>query len=165
MVATQICTALIVIAVTSSNGEEFLVVDNFNYGGEIYGTRDDMVDYVTLAEDPISNLSSSFTICSSIQMRFLVTSQPFFILWSENLDVCLLNLIIYFQRRTDPFSEHFFANAGFESGLSKLNFGDVHVPIIPHSWYHACLGVNTLQGSFRVVVNGLNIYDKTVEPL
>ena len=54
---------------------------------------------------------------------------------------------------------------GFESGPSKLNFGSARVPIRPHSWYHACYGVDALRGSFRVVMNGITLYDEFVEPL
>ena len=83
---------VVTVTVTTSHGEDFLVVDNFEYGVEKFGTRDDMVVYVTLAEDPVSNLSTSFTICSSIKVGFLVTAQPFFILWSEDKESVLLNL-------------------------------------------------------------------------
>ena len=159
----QTMTALLMVV--NVNARDILVLDNFEYGGAIYGTRSDMADYVTLAKDPNLKLPSSFTICSSIKIKFLLTAQPFFILWSENLDSVVLNFVVRFQRNTEQFSEQFFATVGFESGLGTLNFMDVNVPIHPNSWYHACTGVDTLKGSFRIVVNGITIFDDTVEPI
>ena len=30
-----------------------------------------------------------------------------------------------------------------------------HIPIVPHSWYHICMGLDTVSGLLRIVVNGV----------
>ena len=41
------------------------------------------------------------------------------------------------------------------SGQESLT--DVVIPVIPHSWYHACMGLDTVAGHVRVVVNGIEV--------
>ena len=38
-------------------------------------------------------------------------------------------------------------------------FIDIPVPMIPHSWYHVCLGLDTVSGHLRIVSNGVKIVD------
>ena len=42
---------------------------------------------------------------------------------------------------------------------NKLTFQleDTGVPIVPHSWYHVCLGLDTESGHLRIVVNGVMV--------
>ena len=35
--------------------------------------------------------------------------------------------------------------------------------VVPHSWYHACLGLDTITARLRVVINGLSLYDGSHE--
>ena len=37
------------------------------------------------------------------------------------------------------------------------DFNDPPVPVIPHSWYHFCLGLDTVSGLLRFVVNGIEV--------
>ena len=100
-------TIIALLMVVNVNARDILVLDNFEHGGAIYGTRSDMADYVTLANDPNLKLPSSFTICSSIKIRFLLTAKPFFVIWSENLDSVVLNFVVRFQRNTNSFLNNF----------------------------------------------------------
>ena len=34
------------------------------------------------------------------------------------------------------------------------------MPILPHSWYHTCLGLDTEKGLMRIVVNGYLVVDR-----
>ena len=38
-------------------------------------------------------------------------------------------------------------------------FEDTGVPIVPHSWYHVCLGLDTVSGFLRIVVNGVKVFN------
>ena len=42
---------------------------------------------------------------------------------------------------------------------NKLTFQleDTGVPIVPHSWYHVCMGIDTVSGLLRVVANGIEV--------
>ena len=42
-------------------------------------------------------------------------------------------------------------------------FEDTGVPIVPHSWYHVCLGLDTESGLLRIVVNGIKVVDEEKE--
>ena len=33
-------------------------------------------------------------------------------------------------------------------------FRDTNIPIVPDSWYHVCMGLDTVSGHVRIVVNG-----------
>ena len=48
---------------------------------------------------------------------------------------------------------------------NKLTFQleDTGVPIVPHSWYHVCLGLDTESGLLRIVVNGVKVVDEEKE--
>ena len=43
------------------------------------------------------------------------------------------------------------------------DFWDTGVPIVPHSWYHVCLGLDTESGLLRIVVNGIKLVDEEKE--
>ena len=40
---------------------------------------------------------------------------------------------------------------------------DTIIPIIPHSWYHICMGLDTVSGLLRIVVNGKEVVNKEKE--
>ena len=60
------------------------VLDNFKYGGMVFGSEDLIQDYATLATDPTGDLPKAFTICSSVHVKFVTTAQYFFQLYQEN---------------------------------------------------------------------------------
>ena len=41
-----------------------------------------------------------------------------------------------------------------------LGFPDSGIPIVPHSWYHVCLGLDTVSGMLRIVVNGVEVVNE-----
>ena len=41
-----------------------------------------------------------------------------------------------------------------------LGFPDTGIPIVPHSWYHVCLGLDTVSGMLRIVVNGIKVVNE-----
>ena len=44
-----------------------------------------------------------------------------------------------------------------------IGFSDTGIPIVPHSWYHVCLGLDTVSGLLRIVVNGVKVVDEEKE--
>ena len=49
-----------------------------------------------------------------------------------------------------------YQNPGTNENLA-VDFYDTGIPIIPHSWYHICLGLDTESGLLRIVVNGVEV--------
>ena len=45
----------------------------------------------------------------------------------------------------------------------SMMFFDTGIPIVPHSWYHICLGLDTVSGLLRIVVNGIKVVDEEKE--
>ena len=39
-------------------------------------------------------------------------------------------------------------------------FTDTIIPIVPHSWYHVCMGLDTVSGLLRIVVNGIVVVNE-----
>ena len=44
-----------------------------------------------------------------------------------------------------------------------LSFPETGIPLVPHSWYHVCLGLDTVSGLLRIVVNGVKVVDEEKE--
>ena len=57
---------------------------NYKTGEIIYGDESLIKDYVTLSQDPISNLPARFTICSSLYLGRISTTPNAFQLYNEN---------------------------------------------------------------------------------
>ena len=55
-----------------------------------------------------------------------------------------------------------YQNPGTNENLA-VDFYDTGIPIIPHSWYHVCLGLDTESGLLRIVVNGVKVVDEEKE--
>ena len=55
-----------------------------------------------------------------------------------------------------------YQNPGTNENLA-VDFYDTGVPIVPHSWYHVCLGLDTESGLLRIVVNGVKVVDEEKE--
>ena len=47
--------------------------------------------------------------------------------------------------------------------ILPVDFPDTGIPIVPHSWYHVCLGLDTESGLLRIVVNGVKVVDEAKE--
>ena len=57
--------------------------------------------------------------------------------------------------REDPASgkveREYFSNSG------------ILLPIVPHSWFHICMGLDTVSGLLRIVVNGIEVVNEEKE--
>ena len=131
---------------------------NFNDGKLLFGIESTIVDYVTLANDPKENLPNDFTICTSLYIKYMTTKNNIFELYKED-GSHWFQMDIEHLRDIDSFSERI--SMFYESTLNK--FWDKTVTIIPHSWYHVCLGLDTDSGHLRLVVNGNVLVDEVKE--
>ena len=103
----------------------------------VFGPEDLIVDYLTLADDPNGNLQESYTVCSS--------GTPWY-----SLDI--FSIKIY-----DDMSENLVLNYDNPtSGKFETEYlTSSQIPIVPNSWYHICMGLDTVSGLLRIVVNGV----------
>ena len=68
---------------------------NYKPIGVIYGEQESSIkDYVTLSQDPISNLPASFTICSSLYLGRINGPLNIFQMYNEN-GMHFFNIAIY----------------------------------------------------------------------
>ena len=137
------------------------VVTNFNDGSLVYGEESTMTDYVTLANDPKANLPESFTVCSSLFIKFMLTKNNFIEILKEDgthwfqMD---LEHLRDFSTLTERITLIYHNPISGKEEVMK--FWDNVVPISPHAWYHICLGLDTVSGLLRIVINGFEIVNE-----
>ena len=142
----------------------FPYFSNFKFDKKlIYGGDGLDYDYVTLANDVKKNLPDTFTVCLSIHSKFRPGLNDFAI-----LDMYKQDGSHWFhlnpgdiKRRTSETVEIF-----YENPLTKkrgTDFFSGYFPIVPHSWYHFCVGLDTLSGLLRIVVNGVEVVNEEKE--
>ena len=47
--------------------------------------------------------------------------------------------------------------------ITPMVFWHTGIPIVPHFWYHVCMGLDTESGLLRIVVNGVKVVDEEKE--
>ena len=99
-----LCTLFFPSIAGASKPEELVVFDNFDSGGMDYGSEDKMVDYSLLAIDKKMDLPSSFTICSSVHVNFMISNIYFYQLYKDD-GTPWFNLNIRSQRDLNRFQE------------------------------------------------------------
>ena len=121
--------------------KEIPYFSNFNKGNLIFGEESKIPDFVTLAEDPISNLPNDFTICSSLYIEFMTTKNNFIEIMKED-GSHWFQMDLEHLRDYDSFSERISMFYGNEMP-EKLQFWDSVLPIRPHS----CTSFSDCRGS------------------
>ena len=101
-------------------------LSNFKAGNIVYGQESLMTDYVTVANDPISNLPDQFTVCSSLFINFKTTK---------------INVVqIYKQDGTHWFQLSFFTFGGLTNTESEtlVLYHDTgkYLQLFPCSYIH-----------------------------
>ena len=61
--------------------------------------------------------------------------------------------IIYTDANSNERDAEFF-------GIGALVSNGTGIPIVPHSWYHVCMGLDTVSGLLRIVVNGVEVVNE-----
>ena len=143
----------------ATTAEALKYFSNFQFDQRtIYGEEHLIKDYVTLANDPKANLPDSFTICSSIFIKFRPGLKDVGIFEMFKEDGTHWFLLNYYVKTLEFFYEN---PATGKSEMEK--FSGTIIPIVPHSWYHACMGLDTVSGLLRIVVNGIEVINEEKE--
>ena len=155
------CFALFLLSRGSASKKEDLrILDNFDFGDQDFGSEDKMVDYALLALDRKMDLPSSFTICSSTHLNFIITSIFFYQLYQDDgkpwfaLELRALRDLNRFQEEVQII---------YYTEMSKIEPTLDPVPIRPNLWYHSCTALNTVTGHVFIMVNGHIIIDQVIE--
>ena len=132
----------------------------------VWGKEEVVTDYVSLAEDPKSNLPKDFTICSSVFVHVVtLTDIIVFELLKEDGSPWFLLSLDVLSRDYENLSETmkmYFENPETSNVENKRYTGTI-IPIVPNSWYHICMGLDTVSGLLRIVVNGKEVVNKEKE--
>ena len=139
-------------------GMDLKYLSSFKFGDQQIAASEHLIkDYATLANDPKEQLPNSFTICSSMLVNFSTTMGNFLLMSKEDgsqwFDLSIVLVARDFKHMTEKF-ELSFENPTTQK-YENIYIFDPLVPIVPHTWYHMCLGLDTVSGLLRIVVNGV----------
>ena len=109
------------------------------------GKMKELKDYVTLANDLKSNLPKSFTVCSSVLIKFTDSVTNVFTFLKQDGSAWFEIDIPTKMRMYQTLSEQILV--WYENPVTREQgreyFIDTILPIVPHSWYHVCMGLDT----------------------
>ena len=156
------CLLLICILLPCYSSTSLPVYDFIGSGDVVFKTSDDIVlDSALLAEDTIGNRPDSFTICSSIYLKY-VLSRTYFIQTFKKDGTNWFNYYI---------QGHDFSGSHGQSGtyVGYIFFNGVYIGISgliairPHSWFHGCIALDVNNKMVTLVVNGVLVYESEVD--
>ena len=143
------------------NGVNLLYFSNFKVEQPVYGEENLIKDYVTLANGPEETLPHSYTVCSSVFVNFFTSSKAVIQLLKRDGTPWYL-FDFGAARIYDKQSETL--DIWYENPISGKNefenFSKTRLLIVPHSWYHICMGLDTVSGLLRIVVNGKEVVNE-----
>ena len=152
----------LLILLNKGNGNPQQYYSSFKFGNILYGEENMIEDYLTLANDPKEHLPEIFTICSSVFVDFPVTKTSLFQILNDDGWPWFLLELGTTNRDYKTLSETM--SIRFEDPVTGVTdyqmFVDTIIPIVPHSWYHICLGLDTGSGLLRIVVNSLLVVNE-----
>ena len=151
--------------VTFGSGQDFHYYSNFKFGPLEWGKESMIKDFATLTTDEVGNLPDSFTICSSNFITFVSSSNSVFQLLKQDGSPWFKLSIETGQRNRVTFTEVlklWLPPGGSYTSYHQDLFTGI-IPIVPHSWYHVCLGLDTVSGFLRIVVNGIIVLNEERE--
>ena len=139
-----------------TNGKSLVYYSNFKFEPLIFGPEDVIVDYIKLANDQKEYLPDSYTICSSIFVKFATSDIAILQMLTQD-GTPWYRLALFSSRDLDKMSETLVLwTVNPMSGLFEVQYlSSPHIPIVPNSWYHICMGLDTVSGLLRIVVNGV----------
>ena len=132
---------------------------NFKFEKIVVGEEHLIQDYVALANDPKGNLPDSYTVCNSIFVKFATTPHGVVEMLKNDGSHWYLLELDPGNRIYERFSESMIISF-IDPSTGKHEreyFYNSRIPIVPHSWYHICMGLDTESGLLRVVVNGVEV--------
>ena len=161
-------SGLILIAILVPNfvsGKSIKYFSNFKFENVVFGEESLMKDYITLAKDPHGNLPDSFTVCSSLFIKFATTENSALQILKEDKTPWYSLEISTNSRNYDSLSEtvSLWYENPITGNLQQDFFSNARIPIVPHSWYHICMGLDTVSGLVRIVLNGREVANEEKE--
>ena len=108
-----------------------------------------------ILKSPAAVSLKSFTICSSIYVRFFRGYQTFYTLRRNTTDSLWFSLSVYNQ---DILKELYTVRITHLSGSVYSKTGQ-ELKLRPHEWSHACSTIDVESGHILVVVNGITVFD------
>ena len=155
----------IIVVPNFVSGKSIKYFSNFKFENIVFGDESLMKDYITLAEDPTGNLPDSFTVCSSLFIKFATTENSALQIFKEDKSPWYSLEISTNSRNYDSLSEtvSLWYENPITGNLQQDFFSKAHIPIVPHSWYHICMGLDTVSGLVRIVVNGCEVANEENE--
>ena len=137
---------IFILVLNFANGKSFKYFTNFKFEHVVFGKENLIKDYITLANDPNGNLSDKYTICSSMFIKFATTEQTVFQILKEDKTPWYKLEISTNSRNYDSLSEtvSLWYENPITGNLQQDFFSNAHIPIVPHSWYHICMGLDTV---------------------
>ena len=83
---TYVVLLLCCLVCWADSVESLVTLDNGIGEGFLWGDETAMKDYTVLKNDPIGELTDQFTICQSLFVDYVTTSELFLALYQENGD-------------------------------------------------------------------------------
>ena len=154
---------LFVIDVIKSKG--LLYYTNFKFEKIVFGAENLMKDYVTLANDPKADLPDSYTVCNSVFVKFPTTASNVIQMLKNDGSPWYMLTLMHTDRIYERFSENvaLIREDPATGTVEREYFSNSMVPIVPHSWFHICMGLDTVSGLLRIVVNGIEVVNEEKE--
>ena len=150
--------SFLVLETISIERQAFKTYDNYNQGDRVYGRESSLTDYAVLSNDLEGNLPFAFTICTSYFIQFTTGDKNFVHLnqrdgthWIAYQVGVVKNLDDFTERVTLIYDDKY--HNYYSSGL----------PIMPHTWYHGCISIDTMNGHVQLVINGYVVVDEIIE--
>ena len=140
---------------------------NFKFDKIIFGGEHLIKDYVTLANDPTGNLPDSYTVCTSVFVKYSTSDVNIIEMLKQDGSHWYLLELSATNRNYEKFSESMqisVVNPTTEKDEWEV-FTNAVIPIVAHSWYHVCMGLDTVSGLLRIVVNGIEVVNEKKEYL
>ena len=158
-------TFMVIFVLNIVNSQNLKYFSNFKFEKVVFGEESLIKDFVTLADDPKGNLPDSYTMCSSVFIKFATSVQQVFQILKKDKSPWYSLEISTNSRNYDSLSEtvSLWYEHSVTGNLQQEFFKHVHIPIVPHSWYHLCMGLDTVSGLVRIVVNGREVYNEENE--
>ena len=155
---------LVLLLVTIVSSQKITVYDNFEDGSIKFGPEEIVTDYLTInSGNATGSLPKSFTVCSSVWIKFKTTDISFFQIYKNEQP--WFNFLLM-----EMHSEH--KGEIYFGGYIMVIDDSVLIPmekqtilVSPHSWAHGCLSVDTISGELLVIINGITIFNDISEPL
>ena len=154
---------MILLLSIHGKGSGLQYMSNFKFEDLVFGEENLVKDYVTLANDPKANFPDTFTVCSSLFVKFFATDNDIITMLKEDGTPWITLTMRVRDEDFKSLSEMYVSDVSVYVGIQYIY--NTVIPIVPHSWYHICMGVDSASGLLRIIVNGIEVVNVEVHYL